>query len=74
MSLENRIRKLELKTGLVDGGLIYFVVKDGGIYILKVNGADITENVEMTQKEFENWKKSRSDNDCVFTVTRLEDN
>ena len=69
MSLKNRVKRLEIKQG-VNQGLTYFVHENNNSYTLKKNGVDVTEDVEMTQKEYEDWCDLRLENDCVFVISR----
>jgi hypothetical protein len=72
MSLKNRVKNLEIRSG-TDEGLMYFVLVADGIYTLKANGADILENVEMSESEFAEWENTRGENDCIFVISRRED-
>lgn len=71
MSLANRIKKLEKHTG-IDEGYIYFVMSDNGKFTLQPNGADVTEYIEMTEKEFAKWENTISENSCVYVISRRE--
>jgi hypothetical protein len=72
MSVKNRVEKLEKRVG-IDEGYIYFVMSDNGKFTVRENGADILEDVEMSEKEFAEWENSISKNSVVYVVTRYED-
>jgi hypothetical protein len=72
MSLKNRVKNLERCSGTGEG-LMYFVLVSDGIYTLKANGADILENVEMSESEFAEWENTRGENDCIYIISRRED-
>ena len=71
MSFKSRVRRLE-KRANINQGMIYFVLENNDSYKLMKNGADVLEDVEMTQKEYEKWHSSKSENDVLFIVKRRE--
>ena len=73
MSLKNRVENLERLRSGTDEGLMYFVRHEGEIYTLKANGADVTQEVEMTESEFAEWENTKGENDCIFVISRRED-
>lgn len=72
MSLKNRVEKLE-KRANIDEGYIYFVRHENGKFTVRENGADILEDVEMSEKEFAEWENSISKNSVVYVISRRED-
>jgi len=66
-------RRLEdLERSGTGNGLIYFVMVADGIFTLKENGADIEEDIEMTEAEFAKWENTRGPNDCIYVVKRRD--
>ena len=72
MSLKNRVQRLEKRSG-IDEGYIYFVFTDNGKFTLKSNGADVLEDVELTEQGFADWEKSISQNSQVYVISVYED-
>jgi len=72
MSLKNRVERLE-KRANIDEGYIYFVMVDNGKFTLIPNGADVFENVEMTEQGFADWENTISQNSVVYVISRYED-
>ena len=72
MSIKQRVERLKSRSGTLEG-LVYFVRAEGDTFTLLKNGADITEEVELTEQQFSEWKNSRTENDCVYITSRRED-
>lgn len=68
MSLKNRVQRLEKRSG-IDEGYIYFVMSKDGKFTLKNNGADVLEDIELSEKGFAEWENTISENSQVYVIS-----
>jgi hypothetical protein len=65
-------RLSDLERSGTGNGLIYFVMVADGVFTLKENGADVIEDLELTEAEFAKWENTKGPNDCIFVIRRRD--